>query len=71
MISKINKLYMYMYMHANSFYVDLIATQTYLVQAFLSSIFAVVSCRPVEDLILQCGPHIIAGSTKSPTHHQS
>ena len=59
-----------MYMHANSFY-DLFATQTYLVQAFLSPIFAVVSCRPVVDLILQCGPHIIAGSTKSPTHHQS
>ena len=59
-----------MYMHVKSFY-DLFATQTYLVQAFFSPIFAVVSCRPVGDLILQCGSHIIAGSTKSPTHHQS
>ena len=61
---------MYMYMHAHCFY-DLFATQTNLVQAILSHLFAFISRRPGSDLILQFGPHIIAGSTKSPTHHQS
>ena len=58
---------MYKYMYAHSFY-KLFATEP--CKVVLSPVFAASMRRPGSDLILKL-PHITAGSTRSPTHHQS